>query len=336
MLRYARHIEETLEKLTSDKKRQDDKRKESQEVIRTHQFFIEKKELLIQKEFQEIDNLQESIIILAKVLENLWNELRSAEDKFKKAVSRQASGCRFEDILQFVSMVGTVVATAGTATVFTISAINEIKKMNSTSFPKDWFKDKDLKPLAKEVELAGNNIKEFTDKYQSKKKNIDILFSNHENDDPSAFMSENLSNDYLKFIIKKEDFNREIQPFLNLIEARKYKQLIDIFLSTAETRNNKIIEYDEKINRILDIKSSIESDRIEIANISNMTEYNFELPLVVSFLQRSLKRIKWDIMHSLTSLTKTLEYLNLEPIYISMDDRTIASLEVSMADIINK
>lgn len=337
ILGYALILENGLKELGLADKTQQIDRKAAQAAIKKVELIIRNKEQLINADFTAINELQQSIQDLANILNGLWNDLSSVSVDFKNAVSTSAGGCGFDNVLQFGMMVATVVSTAGAGVAVVASvgqAIHGINQLNKAPTPNgNWFQTmrQDIDTLTKVVKPAGQNIQQFKTAYQSAQKEIDSVFEAKER---SASSPGRPSNDYLKLIAKKEDFDREIEPFLNLPEARQYKHLMDLFVSTAETRNNKIVEHDEKITRVFGLWSEIAANRAEMGQISATLEYDFELPIIIDYLDRVLRRIKWDIAQSLTSLARTIEYFSLESVVIPIDDRNVASLNSSMAQVI--
>lgn len=339
IIEHALILENELKELGLADKTQQIDRKAAQAAIEKVKLIISNKEQLINVEFTAINELQQSIQDLANILNGLWNDLSSASVDFKNAISTSASGCGFDNVLQFGMMVATVVSTAGAGVTVVASvgqAIHEINQLNKSPTPNgNWLQTmrQDIDTLTKVVKPAGQNIQQFKMAYQSAQKEIDSVFREKQRS-ASASNPRRPSNDYLKLIAKKEDFDREIEPFLNLPEARQYKYLMDLFVSTAETRNNKIVEHDEKITRVFGLWSEIAANRAEMGQISATLEYDFELPIIINYLDRALRRIKWDIAQSLTSLARTIEYFSLESVVIPIDDRNVASLNSSMAQVI--
>lgn len=335
IITHARHIETKHQSLTEELKDQNTAREAAFQAIHDMEATLARQKQLVDAEHEAIKDLQNRSNSLYAELEAAWTELNDAADEFKQAITQEA-GCGFEDVLQFGMMVATVVSTggAGIAMVGAVkTSIDGINKINQApSEEGTWFEmmDSDFKAIAEVVKPAGASINEFKTSYATSKKLIDERFGTDASQEvgPSS-----PSNDYVKLVAAKEDFDREIQPFLKMDAARRYKQQMDLFVSTAETRNNLILEHDEKLSHALSMWSNMATQRAETSEILARLDVDFELPEVTNFLGRSLQRIKWDLVRTVTSLAKSIEYMSMKPIEVAIDDRSVASIETSLASI---
>lgn len=331
---YAASIESSLDQLKGLTAKQADARVKARDAIDKLDAAIKRREQAQAVEFEEVAILQNSIKNLEQVLNDLWNDLESANDEFQQAVKDQAE-CGFGNVLQFATMVTTVISTGGAAigVVSGLGAtVNNLEKLNNTPTGKGSWSEvmgQNFKAMAKAVEPAGKSIGEFKSSYQSARKQIDALNEGEDDVRPGG-----PSSDFMKLVANKKDFDQAIKEFMDLPEARAYKRLMDLFVSTAETRNNEIIEHDEKIARIFNMWAESAIDRKEIGEVSAALEVDFDLPGLRDYLDQALTRIKWEVARSLNSLARAIEYQSLESILIPIDDRNVATLQSSMAQIV--
>lgn len=335
LLTLASNISKSTVELKRLVKNQNAERVHAQAAIADVENSNAKKAQEIEKSFGEVQQLQAAISTLGESLDPMWEKLHSADADFQRAV-RKTAGCRFDNVLKFGSMVTTIVATSG-AGFGTVAAAGQMAKdiaaVNEAPARKgSWIENgrDDLQSISKAMVPVGETLDEAKNGY-AKAKALHQQLSASDKLVPEG--PGKPSDDYVKLVASKAEFDKQIQPFLALPEAQRYKALMDNFVSTSETRNNKIIEHDEKVARINDAMADLELSRSEAGEISAAIEYDFDLPALFDYLNRSLDRLKWDIARSLTTLAKTVEYLSLEPIVVRVDDRSISTLESSMAHI---
>ena len=128
----------------------------------------------------------------------------------------------------------------------------------------------------------------------------------------------------------KTDFDRAIEPYLRLPEARAYKVIMHRYIATAETRNNKILEHDRTVTEIVQIATRVMFERMTVSRLTATTAENFDARLSenLAFLATSLSSLKWQLVRQLVSMEKSLEYMTGEPSRTAYADFSVAALQV--------
>ncbi|KGQ20756.1 hypothetical protein LF41_1296 [Lysobacter dokdonensis DS-58] len=283
----------------------------------------------IQRNFELSREMLQQIESLRDDLDRVWHQLDAASENFKAALRRKSGGCGFSDALSFAAMVATVAATGGSALAVTAAAstsLSKLKAMKSAppSATDSWYQPivNDVKEIAKIVEPAGKSIEEFKKNYAKAKDAIDKL----ENPGVAQPQATKVSTDYIKLVANKSTFDVEIDKFREMPEAQTYKRLMDLFVATSETRNNKIIEHDNIVRDIWAGWAQIRTNVADSGALSASLQTDFELEDVTAALDRSLTQSKWNLIRSLSSLSRTLEYISGNAASAVYDDHSVGAI----------
>lgn len=280
--------------------------------------------------------LQTDIVALRDALDRQFDRLLTASDTFQAAVRRKAGGgCGFREILTVATMVTTVVATGGAAVNAVGDTVSALKGLaNRASLPSSadpWYADigKQITQIAKIVEPAGKSIEELRESYGKAKKTVDAYKQLH-NDPGGPSLP---SADYAKLLANKDDFDKQMQEFRDLPEARAYQREMDLFVATCETRNNKILEHDATVRRIHDRWATIRLMRAETAVLVSAKDHDYSAIDARHALGRMVDQAKWDLMRGATTLFRALEYLSGIRGPVSYDDRTVGSVAATLSQV---
>ncbi len=143
--------------------------------------------------------------------------------------------------------------------------------------------------------------------------------------------------DQAKIIVKQEDFDRVLEPYLNKIpEAQKYKEQMQTFVDTALTRNQKIYEYNALLVKKDDLLAEIDRRNQDITSLtrSQMKTNNPMLAKYKVLMSNMYAQCKRDIVKTLYLEQRAWEYWALEKRRWTFVDEDIAALESLHAKLI--
>jgi hypothetical protein len=278
--------------------------------------------------------LQDEVRSLFFELEALHQRLMSAEGSFKRAVRRRDNCVSFENVLKFGALVATVVATAGAgaaAWASAATALNGLRDMQSlTAQNATWTNIKaDYNRIADIVKPAGRDVSAFASAFGEAEAAYRNLFPER----PQIPGVLDQSEDAVRLVAAKADFDKAIEPYLKLPEAREYKAIMHRYIATAETRNNKILEHDRAVTEIVQIAARAMFERITVSRLTATTAANFDARLSenLAFLTTSLSSLKWQLVRQLVSMEKSLEYMTGQASRTAYADFSVAALQVTAA-----
>lgn len=192
----------------------------------------------------------------------------------------------------------------------------------------------DAETLGKIVKPAGRKFREFQVSYAKAEKAISEYEAAMEQ--PSVPGATRLPRDHVKLIARKSDFDKSIAPYMKKFkEARRYKRLMDTYVSLAETRNNKIIEHDVMVGKITQARSEIALNNYSIDVISSEGIRNFDFTLTrnKAFIDTMLISVKSNIVKGLSDLAKSVEFADPGSGSIFVNDFSIAALKATLAEV---
>jgi hypothetical protein len=249
-------------------------------------------------------------------------QLQEADRDFHQALSRQSNGCGLSDLLTVVQAIVTIVAavyTGGTAMWVGIAGA----AASSASVAEDLQKQDPNAPVTdeainkyriKHLEMVGEGVGKLKDaytKYQELLKDRD----NHN----------------VKIAVNEDDFEKQLQPYLDMREALKYRDLMRSYVDLCKTRNNKLVEFTGNAleqaditlrNSQRDVTLNSFKDRLAIP-----TTQSLDVEVVKNDLQIALNDCKKAIIRTLYAAHRALEYWALDVQELSIVDQTIAQLE---------
>lgn len=276
---------------------------------------IRRDQQIIDRIASEIARLKNQIGSLLVALGEVWVEVFQADLEFRQAVARRA-GCDFEQVVQCASLIATVVATGGSA-VGVLSAlggtVEGIRALNrgAEAAPNFSFRQiqADVRAFAGVVRPLGEDIGQLRRSYQELRQAIDSL--------PAASRPDErvpaVPNDYVKILASKTEFDRTIQPFLGMPEARRYQALMAKFIATAESRNNLIVAHDAKVASLLEVYAEQEMRRTAVQELASTAANTFDARLEKNLvlLERYLGSMKVEALRQLIEVYRAIEYVTL-------------------------
>lgn len=270
---------------------------------------------------RHLDTLQDEIKKMLEELGPTWIEIFEADNAFRVAVARQG-GCEFGKIVQFVAIVATVASTGGAALgavgalTQAVSGVRTLNMQAAGRIPNTITSAgirSDFQEISRIMSPAGKSISEFRASLADTERQIREYQSASR---PSNRVPE-VPSDYAKLLANKADFDRELEPFMRLPEAREYRRLMNKFIATMEARNNKIVEHAANLASLQEILVEQDSRRTSAAQIAQMTAAGFDSNISekVRFLARHLTSMKIFALRQIVDLYRSIEYVSLEARY---------------------
>ena len=264
--------------------------------------------------------LQDEIAFLLGDLSSLWTQLFDSEQNFQNAVASNGPGCGFKDIVTFGAAVSTLIGSGGTAAAAIGVAFSAIKahelKDDSGNVIKPGFAE--LRYKVDRIVVAGKTAQSFMEAYNVVKDAIQPTSSGPE--------QRNLPSDEAKIVAAADDIDREVEKFAALSQAREYQQLIRRFVSSSQTRNNKILQYQAAAqlwNKLdADIRQAqLDADALSVAIARTNNPFVGEAK---AFMERA-----W--LEARLSLVQVMHQLNRSQIYYSLRDEELQVTGFSVA-----
>jgi hypothetical protein len=272
---------------------------------------------------------QDTIDVMREDLDRLFFELVAADNSFKIALQNRAGGkCGFIDMCMFIASVVAVVYTGRAAAVALASSAEKIfaEKPTDESGKPTGSTFEVAKYLVRSFVPAGKTIGEFQDAY-GKWKKLTQTSTNPE--------APTLPDDGTKLIAIKDSFDKQIAPFLDMPEAQKYKELMHTYISTADARNNTILELNSIYAQLGELHGEIAQAKQEIRDIDENSFLSFDpnLPLVRTFLNCANRRSKSEVAKLIYFMEKAYQYYAGEQAEVKIDDRSVALLQSATSSI---
>ena len=265
---------------------------------------------------------QNRVISLRNDLDGLWQDIFKAEGDFRAAVERESS-CDFFGTLMFIGSIATAVTTGVSALSAGTTALSALG--NPTDADGNPIEDtiEYFKFGYKTIKPAGKSIAEFSKSYQEVRQALEPARG------PEV---PSLPSDQVKLLADKQDFDKAIGPFLNLPEAKRYKQLVESFISTAETRNNLILEVENMDLRLRDLRNELVQAEEEVNSAEGSLAANLDprLTQFAEYMESANLRSKNLLALEIYRFAKAVGFFALEePLQIDLEDFSVASLEAS-------
>ena len=248
----------------------------------------------------DFDNVQNEVQKLTRELVEQNLAFVNAEDNFKRAVERQSpDGCSLVDVIAFVSVIVTVSGSAIKGIKGVIGGVKTLAKVNS------------LKEVVATIKTVSNNVQEIQSAYSKIRDKVREITSNE-----------------AKIAITLQDFEKALEPYLNLPEARDYRYRIRSFVETSKARNQKALDYTALLLRKTEIETLILQHQNELNRLTTLqADFNPNIIECAVFMGRLLDQVKQDLLRTLYHHHKALEYWSLEESDFNVDDRDIASIK---------
>jgi len=276
---------------------------------------------------EQIRNLDDTIEKLKNELDRIWVELLSAEDDYKRAVERQNAergGCSFGQIITFAAALVAVVVSAGTVAGAAIGAAKLIldehpKDAKGQEITGDFAKGKyyvdQLQPVAQDAQALLQRYNELKDQLKSS--------------DPAAPPS--LPDDELKVPVDRAAFDKQVEPYLALPEAQRYKQLMHKFLDVTQLRNNDIIQYNQlyALTAALGARARTLEAQIVLTQSELARADNPALDVFRGIFEDGLRSVKELLVYLLFQANRALDFLTATNQPLPINDSSMDLLQIS-------
>lgn len=271
---------------------------------------------------KERSSLESQIEQLTGLVSDLRMRLFAAEAASRQAIEAQGSGCDFAQLVAVGGSMATLIGTGGTAYAAIGPMLAALKTggrvdANGKPIPAG------LKAFKYELETiitVGMNAGDFIKAAQQFSKTLD-------GEAPSPIKY--LPSDNTKILASADQIKQQLQPFMELEAVRKYAQLIEAYVSMAETRNNKIIEYN--CNRAVeqDLGGRIDALQIDSKLLSSNIAINTGGKIVGAtvFMQKAYLHAKAAVVQALYEMDRCQRFYTLEPAQrFAINDLSIGAL----------
>ncbi|HEX8266217.1 MAG TPA: hypothetical protein VF596_12475 [Pyrinomonadaceae bacterium] len=222
-----------------------------------------------------------------------------ADTTFQNAVKKQSGGCNLIDTITFVA---SVVAVAYGAYGATASLINSVKNLASAT--------SSLPDIVKNLKEVGKNLNEARDAYQSVKDKL----ANHSND--------------TKLVATLDDFEKILKPFMDMPEAQKYKKILELYVDTARTRNQTIIDFTSLKLKREAIAAEIALRQAEIIRVESTKALDYDPGLVEMsiFMEKLYSETLINLTRLIYQEYKALDYWALTITDFKVTNQTLEDL----------
>ena len=257
-------------------------------------------------------------------LDATWAELGRAAAGFKSAVER--GHCGFDEVLEFGAMVATAYATGGAALAVVAATKTALKESEKYSKNKESLltslsiKDvqADGKQIVGIVQPVVASVEAFREAYKKAKEALTKT--------PPPERPE-FGSDYVKLVVDKDKFDKQIEPFLALPEAKNYKSLMQRFVDIAEARNNKVLERDAALSELIGIRQNVQEveHQFEVISAATSAGWDERVQEVASVYERISRRLAPDMARSILNISASLRMM--------FPDRPIRLVDLSLTAI---
>lgn len=249
----------------------------------------------------------EAARLLVDVLARM-RELERAEQGFQDAVTRkqqESGGCGFLEALAAIAAIATVAAGVYAATAAVITAVAEATA--------------EIASIVTIVKAVQAEVVAIKNAYEQIKPLLD--------GNPDAG----------KIVVPQEDYERVLQPYMDMPEAQIYKAAIRALLDTIKARNQKVLDSAAFFAQIMELQAAMEQRREEALRIQSLavSHTNPELPELLLFMGKALDTVKADIVRLMYMQNKAIEYWSLVDRPLALWGKSVPDLEASFADLIN-
>jgi hypothetical protein len=152
---------------------------------------------------------------------------------------------------------------------------------------------------------------------------------------PESMETPQLPGDQAKLMVIKNDFDKQIEPFLSLREAQKYKELMHTYIATADARNSKILELNAIYAELAELEGLVFAKEQEIRDIDRdaFSSFDPQLPLVRTFLDGASRQSKSQVAKLIYFMKKAYQYYAGEQDPIEINDSNVALLRSAATSI---
>lgn len=270
--------------------------------------------------------LQDSIDGMRDDIDDLWVRVNSAETAFKRAVANKGQGCDFAQIVAIGAAVASLVATGGSAAAAIGPALAALKGPGAPG-PNGKPITDDLAGFEYEVKTVvavGSKANDFVD--AAKKVGKALQPTN-----PAGVDVPPLPSDETKLLAEAADIDKQLQPFLDIPEARTYQTLIHTFVSVSQARNNKILEFNSKRAEYARLSAQVVSMRADANEIQTkiaITKVG-QMPGATTFMESAYLQAKTSIVRVMYEIDRCHRFYTLDATVATFNaqDSSMAALK---------
>ncbi|WP_166919782.1 hypothetical protein [Flavobacterium poyangense] len=254
-------------------------------------------------------------------------QLERAEKRFKDALKeRNKKKCGFKEVIscaQIIVSVGVAVSSFGAGIGATVGAIQTYNKLSETAdtLKEQWGVVKEVGKIAKEASTSFGNAANALERVEDK---IGDFFAKAKND--ASLTTSLIEMEY-------EDFEKTINKYIDMPEARAYKAEMRQYINVINNRNKKRLEYSSSIHELDKLKSDITLVEIDLQKLSDPLIVNAakqapgELQLLMVNQYYSVKK---QIINLLYLFTRSMEFYSLKHNEMQYFDASIATLQSNL------
>jgi hypothetical protein len=281
----------------------------------------------LQKQILDLDN---QIELLKIELDKIWVELYAADQAFKSAVAKQRAACTFGKVVAFVVAAAAVAQGGGAAATGIIGAVQNLGVEHPT--------DADGKPITGDFARVKYYLAPFGQVAKNAQEFLDA-FNNLQNViAPQGTETPTIPNDQAKLLVDRDAFDKEIEPYLGLPEAQRYKELMHRFLDVAGSRNQKIVEYNSLYAVLYGSMARLEALEKSVADVQSALarSVNPAVPIYALFFEDGLRRARDLAVYLLYQGSAALNYLSGTNDQVEIRDLNSAALRVASNELLRK
>jgi len=270
--------------------------------------------------------LEKDIADMTAQLSLLWVALNDTQAAFKTAVAGQGNGCDFGQIVAIAACVTTLVSTGGSALTAVGPMMTALKGLGATGA--------DGKPITNDLAGFQYEIKTVVDvgkdagTFIAAAGNLAKSFKSKPNPGGPA----PLPSDDNKILMEVQDFDKQLQPYLDLSEARDYKNLLHTYAALVQSRNNKVMEYNADRTNSARISAQITSLNADINNLSTQvaTTTSGRVIGALQFIENSYLQARAALARVLYEMDRSQQFYTLDaPSSFQVADSSVTALKAT-------
>lgn len=251
----------------------------------------------------QVSQLRTAVLELDDAQSRQFTVVSRAEATFKTAVEARAHDCSFADLLNLLK---TIVSIAKSAH----DIVKAVEKIGTLSIdPKDL------------VDSAGKLVKNVTS-IRGDATSIGKAWQGIKVLNPPD------APDTAKLILQQEEFDRAVQPYLDLPEAQAYRAQVHDYISITQSRNAKLLEYTNALVQLTAADATIDQKRLELSRIRGDLASRTDPTLAPfrTFMLRLYEDLRFTCMRLLYRENQAYRYWSLMPSPFAVADNTFAQL----------
>jgi hypothetical protein len=220
------------------------------------------------------------------------------EQSFRDAVAAQ-SQCDFSKVLACVEIVVSIVAIAYGCYAAIGTALDGVQTLSKTTGENGLLRDKNF---VEGATIVGGNIGTIASDIEAVRKKYNELRAQLEDD-------KNL------IVIEKGNFEKLLEAYKDIPEAKPFKEEFDQYVKTVDARNQKKLLYTESILKSLTLEAEIKSIEVDVSKIDweNDVEQNrLDTIELQTFIDKMYFQTKANVLYLLYLEKKSIDFWSLE------------------------